>query len=520
MIISQKPMAGPSLARQMPGNRGCTSLSAAKRTTRSFVNWSPGGLKLDRSGLGDEGFRIVTHQSGNRRFVIVTANSPSGLKYGCQELIYFRMPARADQLSIDWPMDVEMKPQFAYRGIYMLPCWSAYNSLESWKLWLKFNSELTLNRNWFWLNGFPLLEKYGGKYKGSDLADADNVRSLIELCHAEGMKFYIGGGWFTWHHIDTALGSKDGKIWHDARNARAEAGGVVTTHHNMQTTTDVVVDRGIQYYQDLLALLPASDGLFLEPAGEGSDQRKEVAVKQQVEALRRLVNGVVAARPAFELAVAIGANNSPAYRKSLSDIDRKRLYWWWCWGLPVEDKAMDEYPLILGWNLLWKSGVPYNRHGSRNSPQPHEAGLTGVATTYSSGAGFGNDWNGLGKNNAAHAGLKEVHPHTMSIFLHLYRFRERCWNINIDDQQFAARMARRLFDADMPPESIGHYVTLNRLVYNPKLATRDVVATIDTFVEQYAGKGTPRNRDTLVWMREAVDQVSKRIPERAAQRPR
>ena len=26
-----------------------------------------------------------------------------------------------------------MKPQIAYRGIYMLPIWSAYDSLESWK---------------------------------------------------------------------------------------------------------------------------------------------------------------------------------------------------------------------------------------------------------------------------------------------------------------------------------------------------------------------------------------------------
>jgi len=56
--------------------------------------------------------------------------------------------------------------------VYILPCWSAYDSLENWKRVLRFHSELTINRNWFWLAGFPLLEQYGGEYKNSDLANA------------------------------------------------------------------------------------------------------------------------------------------------------------------------------------------------------------------------------------------------------------------------------------------------------------------------------------------------------------
>ena len=80
----------------------------------------------------------------------------------------------------------------------MLPCWSAYDSLDSWKRVLEFHSELSVNRNWFWLVGFPLFEKYGGKYEESDLANAENVRSLIRFCRARWIKFFIGGGWNGW----------------------------------------------------------------------------------------------------------------------------------------------------------------------------------------------------------------------------------------------------------------------------------------------------------------------------------
>ena len=70
--------------------------------------------------------------------------------------MYFRIAGASNRFSVDWPLNIAMKPQIAYRGIYMLPIWSAYDSLDSWKRVLLFNSELTLNRVWFWLDGFPV----------------------------------------------------------------------------------------------------------------------------------------------------------------------------------------------------------------------------------------------------------------------------------------------------------------------------------------------------------------------------
>ena len=43
----------------------------------------------------------------------------------------------------------------------MLPCYRLRSITV--KRVLRFNSEITLNRNWFWLAGFPLLEEYGGE---------------------------------------------------------------------------------------------------------------------------------------------------------------------------------------------------------------------------------------------------------------------------------------------------------------------------------------------------------------------
>ncbi len=127
----------------------------------------------------------------------------------------------------------------------MLPCWSAYDSLDSWRRTLEFNSELTLNRNWFWLNGFPLLPKYGGIYQGSELGDLGNVRSLIELTHSEGMKFFVGGGWFTWHHKESASGSANERV------ARVGAGG----GEKPIELDEQGMAAGVQYYLDLIAAL-------------------------------------------------------------------------------------------------------------------------------------------------------------------------------------------------------------------------------------------------------------------------
>jgi hypothetical protein len=121
------------------------------------------------------------------------------LKHGCQELLFFHMSATAAGGAIEWPLDIVRIPAFAYRGTYMLPCWAAHDSFESWARVLRFNSELTLNRSWFWLAGFPVAG-HPGEYGGTDLADPAKVQGLFDLAASEDTKILIGGGWFNWHH--------------------------------------------------------------------------------------------------------------------------------------------------------------------------------------------------------------------------------------------------------------------------------------------------------------------------------
>lgn len=436
-----------------------------------------GGLKLGREGLGEEGYRILTHEAGDRRFVIITANTPAGLKYGCQELLYFHMPATTAGATVDWPMDVVRKPAFAYRGTYILPCWSAYDSLENWKRVLKFNSELTLNRNWFWLAGFPVLDQYGGEYEKSDLAHLTNVLGLVDLCRSQAMKFYIGGGWYTWHHEKIAQGD---------------------------------LQRGMMWYLDLVRALPGAEGIYIEPAGEGAETSEE-AWRARTEYFQRLTHLIWRDRPEFEFAVAIGKFNSEAYRKVMHEIDDRRIYWWWCWGDPLQQNALDEHPLVLRWYTIVRMS---EYHGSTAAPSPAEAALTGMVTAYDPGQGYGNPWNGWGA--LGHDKPRNVHPYTMPFFSHEYWFRERCWDLKITREQFADRLQRRLFDADAPAEAIGHYLALADLCPQPKQATDAALRPIERFVAEWEHKGTPRQRDTLARMREALNGIHKT---RAATQP-
>ena len=419
------------------------------------------GLNLQTDDLGEEGFRIATHTAGDRRFVIVTANTPVGLKYGCQELTFYHLPATATQASIEWPLDLQMKPQFAYRGSYMLPVWAQYDSLDSWRRVLRFNSEITVNRNWFWLNAYSIIKKYGEAYKDEDLTSVANVASLIDLCHREGMKFYIGGGWFSWHHEGIANGS---------------------------------FERGIEYYREMVDLFPEADGIYLEPAGEVKDV-PESEWRKRTDALDRLTTQVWEKHPNFEFAIAVGKRNDPGYLRALHAIDQKRIYWWWCWGHPVTDKALEAHPLMLRWHTS-------PQYGLSQPPTRAETALTGHATSYDPGQGFGNPWNGQGR--FVNERPREFHPHTIPYFANEYRYREGAWNVDITHQQFSERLGRRLFDADMPAEAIRHYLALTDMCATPANGTEPFLAPIELFVKAHASQGTARNRDTFERMREAI----------------
>jgi hypothetical protein len=67
-----------------------------------------------------------------------------------------------------------------------------------------------------------------------------------------------------------------------------------------------------------------------------------------------------------------------------------------------------------------------------------------------------------------------------------------------------SRLARRLFDADMPPEAIVHYLALQEMCHTPAKATEDFLAPIEQFTNQFAHFGTPRNQDTIRRMQEAI----------------
>ena len=430
-----------------------------------------GGLELDTAALGDEGFRILSHQTDGKRVIIIAANTPQGLKHGCQELMYFRTAATPDLVTIDWPLDVAMTPQVAYRGIYILPIWSAHDSLESWKRVLRFNSELTLNRIWFWLDGFPVAghpaSSHGKDYhlENTVLASDENVQSLIDLVNSEGMKFYIGGGWMSWHHWEVVGQDKQ----------RAE-----------------------EYYLDYLRAFKGVAGFYFEPTGEGTERADWLPG----DSLQKMIASLLEKDPAFETALAIGSFNNAEYLELMAQLDPERVFWWWCWGDPLQDKALERYSSVLGWHTTNQMSA---FHGRQAPPAAEDLALAGMATSYDPGMGYGNPWNGWAKMGVYEP--RDFDPYTMPYFSHQYKFRERCWNVEQTEEEFAARLARRLFDADMPAEAIGYYLKLADFCRDPLAADSGEFERIAAFVSKQAGRGTPRNRDSLARMREAVEGI-------------
>ncbi|MDW8308185.1 MAG: hypothetical protein RMK20_02300 [Verrucomicrobiales bacterium] len=435
------------------------------------------GLELTDQDLGDEGFQLLTHTRGRSQFIILHARTARALKHACQELLFYRLAATTNAGWIESPLNVVLKPQTPYRGIYMLPCWSAYDSLESWERVLLFNSELTLNRNWFWLDGFPVAG-HPGEYTNSPLANEANVQRLLNLAAAEHMKIYIGGGWLNWHH-EKAIG-KD-------------------------------VEKAVAYYLDYLRAFTNFHGFYFEPTGEGREIQNW---RPEAEALRRMIREIHARRPDFEIALAIGKFNNPEYLQLMSHFDPQRVFWWWCWGNPLRDEARRLYPSVLRWHLSQRMS---NFHGDVAPPGPHERALAGFVTSYDPGQGFGNLWNGWAKLGVSHP--RNFHPHTIPYFAQQYFFRERCWNFELTQAQFLARLQARLFDADAPPDAVQHYWCLCQMAFataerkNPRVPTPEDLAAERDFIQSLRRRTwTPRMNDTLARMEEAVVGLASRPP--------
>ena len=432
------------------------------------------GLKLTTRDLGDEGFQLLTHQDRKSRYLIAYGRTPRALKHACQELIFYRCQASAQGGRVDTPLEVVMKPETGYRGIYMLPCWAAHDSFESWERVLRFNSELTLNRNWFWLDGFPVAG-HTGEYTNTALADDGNVQRLLDLVSAEDMKIYIGGGWLNWHH-QKAIG-KD-------------------------------VEKGIAYYLDYIKAFTNFHGFYFEPTGEG---REIKAWRPECEALRRLIREVLEQRPDFEVAIAIGMFNNPEYLKLMAELNPQRVFWWWCWGDPLRDKVLDIYPSVLRWHLSQRMS---SFHGSMEPPGPNERKLAGCVTSYDPGQGFGNPWDGWAKLGVNEP--RNFHPHTIPYFGQQYFFRERCWNPGLTEAEFLARLQRRLFDADAPKDAVEHYWRLSQMAHGSaqrrtaNFPSAAELAPERKFLESLRKRDwTPRMNDTLAKMEEALEGLAK-----------
>ena len=460
----------PNTNRLLPRIRVVLGTPANNPTLEKLV---ASGLELGRENLGDEGFQLRTWEHGDDRYLILYGLTPRALKHACQELLFYQVQADAQRGWIEAPLHVTRKPAMRYRGIYMLPCWAAHDSVESWERVLRFNSELTLNRNWFWLDSFPIAG-HTGEYAGTDLANPTKVQHLFNVAAAEEMNIAIGGGWHNWHHAKA--------VGHDLAQGR-------------------------EYYLAYLKYFTNFHGFYIEPTGEGRETDRWQA---ESDSLCQLIRQVLEQRPDFEFALAIGKFNNPQYLRRMSQWDPQRVFWWWCWGDPIRDRALDLYPSVLRWHL---SQAMSEYHGAIEPPEVREQALTGMATSYDPGQGFGNPWSGWAAMGTDRP--RNFHPHTVPYFGQQYFFRERCWQLDLTEAQFVERLQRRLFDAWAPAEAGKLYWQLSRMAQRSvrkDLPSEADLAAVSRLVGTLRERpATARMADTIARMDEALSQLRQRM---------
>jgi|SRR5438093_412373 len=118
-------------------------------------------------------------------------------------------------------------------------------------------------------------------------------------------------------------------------------------------------------------------GFYFEPMGEPESmavRRKAQTRGLRPKGLKRLIERLFAQHSEFEVAIAIGRFNNAEYLRQMAQLGPKRVYWWWCWGDSLKDKALELFPNVLTWHTT-SPGEISQTHSTRQPPGPSERKL-------------------------------------------------------------------------------------------------------------------------------------------------
>jgi hypothetical protein len=309
----------------------------------------------------------------------------------------------------------------------------------------------TMNVTMFWLSGLFPSKKYPAAivYDKSRIG-VEDVRAMIRHAHDRGVRFLLGSGVFAWFAVD-ALAERF------PESKAKGCGGMCPSNPRAR-------ELNRQYLLEMLDAFPEADGFFLEIRDEYGPCQCPVCQRRldqhgskeygqaELSFLRELAEEVWRRNPKAIFISSIGYGDESAgahtgdvlFYEGIRGMSDPRLFWLLCrdnWALPAAGGGRKPIRYfsnnLIQWCQYYRLGAADIAKWARRS---HDAGCIGFCPAFEPGF-------------CSASWYSDEVPYPVDRIPYLvtrFAYREFCWDPDMTDGEFRARLLRRFFGAKAP----------------------------------------------------------------------
>ena len=451
------------------GKRPAVSLGAGEEAGLILATAASSPCPLsrpERDALTEEAYLAKVIDGPRGRRLVLVGGGDRGLLYGAARLADFGLRCEGQSVLLEADGKVHA-PALAVRGNYTLACWGQTHlfTRDHWRRIFDAMAADTMNVTMFWLSGlFPSKKHPAAVVYEKSRIGVEDVRAMIRHAHQRGMRFLLGSGVFAWFAVD-ALAER-------FPESKAKGCG------GMCPSSPLARKLNREYLLEMLDAFPEADGFFLEirdeygpcqcPACQRKlDQHGSKGYGQaELSFLRELAEEVWRSHPKATFISSIGYGDESAgahsgdvlFYEGIRRMSDPRLFWLLCrdnWALPAAGGGRKPIRYFSGNLIQW---CQYYRLGAagiaERARRSRDAGCIGFCPAFEPGF-CSASW----YSDEVPYPVDRI-PYAVTRFA----YRESCWDPDMTDGEFRARLLRRFFGAKAPAQLADDLLALFDLI--------------------------------------------------------
>jgi hypothetical protein len=470
--------------------------------------------------LDEHGFVCVPVEDHGAKQLLVVSQTPRGVYNGAVYLRDFGIDGPRDNLFAEF-QSVVRSPQMGGRPAYTLTIWGheAQYTPKDWATIFQSYARDGIDRVYFWVSGHFPSQKFPQTYycqdiqhgklydttKNSRIGTVADLKKIIASAHEQGLRIYLGGGLGCWCGTQFIT------------NKEAETMKSGTKDESLCPSNPKSRQALIDYYQELYAALPESDGLFIESADEAGEcicpmcsrPVDELGSRQfgqaQLSLCQEIMSGIWRDHPNARFAYTIGYQEHAkdvAYYNLIQRLSADPRFEWMearnSWSFPGPSGEARPAASFSKQVMRWKQhyNVPLedlitdaNRAGKE--------GLYGLIWSFEPGFATGSFYKDIIPFPT------DLLPYALTAFV----YREATWNPELSVVEMRDRVLQRFFGREAPAALSDDLWKLREIIRTGKNVKE--LGAIEQRIQAARTNAGPKTMEGLELMQRAIDDIRK-----------